>query len=92
MQHAKKQVWMRLEGMPSTSDAERLAQRLSDSLAQSKNPLVLDLKKLEWKKAGDLRAFNEKLSSYRDRIRVILPKMSAAHPELLLLASIFRHY
>lgn len=92
MQHAKKQVWMRLEGMPSTSDAEKLAQRLSDSLAQSKNPLVLDLKKLEWKKAGDLRAFNEKLSSYRDRIRVILPKMSAAHPELLLLASIFRHY
>ncbi len=29
---------------------------------------------------------------YRSRIRVVLPKLSAAHPELLLIASIFHHY
>jgi len=92
MQHAKRQVWMRLEGAPSTSDAEKLAQRLRDSLARSKNCLVLDLKKLQWNKVDDLLPLREKLASYRDRIRVILPKLSAAHPELLLLAAMFRHY
>jgi hypothetical protein len=92
LQHAKKQVWMRLEGSPSTSDAERLAQGLSDSMAGSKNRLVLDLKRLQLNKAEDLLPLGEKLASYRDRIRVILPKLSAAHPELLLLAGMFRHY
>jgi len=92
MQHAKRQVWMRLEGAPSPSDAERLAQRLSDSLARSKNRLVLDLKKLQWNKPEDLLPLKEKLAAYRDRIRVILPKVSAAHPELLILAGLFRHY
>src|SRR5260370_4255453 len=87
LQHAKKQVWMRLEGALSSSDAEGLAQRLRDSLARSKNRLVLDLNKLHWEKVGDLRPLREKLSAYRDRIRVVLPKLSAAHPELLLLAS-----
>jgi hypothetical protein len=91
MQHAKRQVWMRLEGTPSNSEAERLAQRLSDSLALSKNRLVLDLKRLQWNRAEDLLPLREKLARYRDRIRVILPKLSAAHPELLLLASMFRH-
>ena len=92
MQHAKKQVWMRLEGAPSTTEAERLAQHLSDSLALSKNRLVLDLKRLQWGNADDLLPLREKLAGYRDRIRVILPRVSAAHPELLLFAGMFRHY
>jgi hypothetical protein len=92
MQHSKKQVWMRLEGVPSPSEAETLAQRLSDSMARSKNRLVLDLKKLQWDRAEDLLPLKEKLAGYRDRIRVILPKVSAAHPELLVLAGMFRHY
>jgi hypothetical protein len=29
---------------------------------------------------------------YRSRIRLVLPKLSAAHPELILLASVFQHY
>ena len=92
LQHAKRQVWIRLEGALSSSDAENLAQRLRDSLARSKNRLVLDLNKLHWDKVEDLRPLREKLADYRSRIRVILPKLSAAHPELLLLASAFHHY
>ena len=92
LQHAKQQVWMRLEGDLSSADAERLGQRLRDSLARSKNRLVLDLKKLHWDKVEDLRPFTEKLAAYRSRIRVVLPKLSATHPELLLLASMFYHY
>lgn len=92
LQHAKKQVWMRLEGALSPMDAEGLAQRLRDSLARSKTRLVLDLKKLRWDKVEDLRPLAEHLAAYRSRIRLVLPKLSAAHPELLLLATVFHHY
>jgi hypothetical protein len=92
LQHARQQVWMRLEGALSASEAESLAGRLRDSLARSKNRLVLDLNKLHWDKVEDLRPFRERLAGYRDRIRVVLPKLSVAHPELLLLAAAFHSY
>jgi len=92
LQHAKKQVWMRLEGALSHSDAESLAQRLRDSLARSKNRLVLDLNKLHWDKVENLRPLAEQLSEYRSRIRVVLPKLATNHPELLVLASAFSLY
>jgi hypothetical protein len=69
-----------------------LGQRIRDSLARSKNRLVLDLHKLHWDKKNDLRPLREKLAEYRSRIRVVLPKLSAAHPELMLLAGMFHHY
>jgi radical SAM superfamily enzyme YgiQ (UPF0313 family) len=92
LQHAKQQVWMRLEGRLSKADAEGLGQRIRDSLARSKSRLVLDLKKLQWDKVEDLRPLREKLAAHRSRIRLILPKLAAAHPEVMLLASMFHHY
>ncbi len=92
LQHAKKQVWMRLEGALSAADAEGLGQRIRDCLDRSKGRLVLDLKKLHWNKVDDLRPLREKLAAYRSRIRLLLPQWSAARPELILLASIFHHY
>ncbi len=92
LQHAKEQVWLRLEGALSGADAEGLGQRIRDSLTRSKSRLVLDLKKLQWDKVDDLRPLREKLSAYRSRIRLILPKVAAAHPEVILLASMFQHY
>ena len=92
LQHARQQVWMRLEGALTAKDAEGLGQRIRDSLARSKTRLVLDLNKLHWHKVEDLRPLCEKLSAYRSRIRVVLPKLSATHPELLLIASMFHHY
>ena len=91
-QYAKKQVWLRLEGALSSAHAEKLGQRIRDSLARSKGRLVLDLNKLHWDKVDDLRPLSEKLVEYRSRIRLVLPKLSAAHPELMLLASMFHHY
>ena len=91
LQHAKQQVWMRLEGVMAAHHAEGLAHRLSESLARSKNHLVLDLKKLHWDKATDLQPLREKLAEYRSRIRVVLPKLAAAHPEVILVASVFHH-
>jgi hypothetical protein len=92
LQHAKQQVWMRLEGALSSADAEGLGQRIRESLARSRSRLVLDLNKVHWDKVQDLRPLREKLAGYRSRIRVVLPKLSAAHPELLLLAGMFHHY
>ncbi len=92
LQHAKKQVWMRLEGALSARTRKVWASVIRDSLARSKNRLVLDLNKLHWNKTEDLRPLCEKLAAYRSRIRVVLPKLSATHPELLLIASMFHHY
>jgi hypothetical protein len=91
LQHAKQQVWMRLEGRLSSKDAEGLAQRLRDSLARSRNRLVLDLNKLHCDKVENLHPLTEQLAQYRSRIRVVLPKLSA-NPPLLLLASAFTLY
>ena len=92
LRHAKEQVWMRLNGSPSPAQAEGLGQRIRESLARSKSALVLDLKRLQWDKVGDLQPLREKLATYRSRIRVILPKVASSHPELILLASMFEHY
>ena len=92
LQHAKKQVWLRLEGALSSAHVEDLAQRIQDSLARSKSRLVLDLNKLHWDKVDDLQPLRDKLAAYRGRIRLILPNLSAAHPEIILLAAMFQHY
>ncbi|MCU0771336.1 MAG: hypothetical protein MUE94_06150 [Verrucomicrobia bacterium] len=92
LQHAKQQVWMRLEGVLSTLEAEGLGERISESLARSRSRLILDLNKLHWDKTQDLRPLREKLAAHRSRIRLVLPKLAAPHPELLLLASLFQHY
>jgi hypothetical protein len=92
LQHARQQVWMRLEGALSPTEAVSLGQRIRDSLTRSKSRLVLDLKKLQWDKVHDLRPLREKLAAHRSRIRLILPKLAAAHPEVLLLAGMFHTY
>ena len=90
LRHATKEVWMRLEGALSPSDAEVLGERIRESLARCKSKLVLDFKKVRWDKVEDLEPLREKLAAYRSRIRVVLPKLSLAHPELILLAAMFQ--
>ena len=92
LQHARKQVWLRLEGALSAAQMEGLAQRIHDSLAQTRSRLVLDLKNLHWDKVDDLRPLREKLQAYRSQIQLVLPKVAATHPEVVLLASMFHHY
>jgi len=92
LQPANQEVCLRLEGAISPTEAASLGQRIRDSLTRSSSRLVLDLKKLQWDKVDDLRPLREKLSAYRSRIRLILPKVAAAHPEVILLAGMFQHY
>jgi hypothetical protein len=92
LQEANQQVLLRLEGALSPAGAEGLSQRIHDSMARTKSRLILDLKRLNWDKIDDLRPLREKLAAYRSRICLILPKLSAAHPELILLAGMFHQY
>jgi hypothetical protein len=39
-----------------------------------------------------LRPLLERLSGERSRIRLVLPRLSAVHPELMLLVAMFQHY
>jgi hypothetical protein len=90
LRHATKEVWIRLEGVLSRSDAEKLGDRIQESLSRCKSKLVLDFKKLHWDKKQNLEPLREKLAGYRSRIRVVLPKLSLVHPELMLLAAMFQ--
>jgi hypothetical protein len=92
LQPTHQQVCLRLEGALSATAAASLGQRIRDSLTRNRSRLVLDLKKLQWDKVNDLRPLREKLSAYRSRIQLILPKVAAAHPEVILLAGMFQHY
>ncbi len=92
MQPAQEQVMMRFEGSLCSASAEGLGQRIRDSLARTRNRLVLDFKQVQWDKVDNLGPLREKLAAYKSRISVILPKLAAAHPEVILLASMFHHY
>lgn len=72
LQHAKKQVWMRLEGTLTTAHAEGLGHRIRDSLQRSRGRLILDLTNLRWDKADNLRQFQDKLAPYLSRIQFLL--------------------
>ena len=86
---ANKEVWMSVEGVLSPSEAEVLGEHIRESLAGSKSKLVMDFKKLRWDKVENLQPLRDKLAMYRSRIRIVLPKVSLAHPELILLAAMF---
>ena len=92
LQHAKEQVWLRLEGALSAAHARDLGQRIHDSLQRSKSKLILDLQNLHWDKVEDLTPLREKLAAYRSRIRLVLPRLASAPYELTLLAGMFQHY
>jgi len=92
VQHAKKQVWLRLEGVLSGAQAEGLGQRIRESLQRSRSHLVLDLKKLRWNDIEDLQPLWDKLSAFRSRIRLVMPQIASAHPQVLLLAGMFELY
>ncbi len=92
LQHVKQQVWMRLEGALSAVDADELGRRIRDILSRSRNHLILDLNKLDWHKINHLQPLREKLAEYRSRIRLVLPALEPAHPEIALLAGIFEPY
>ncbi|MDD5628892.1 MAG: cobalamin-dependent protein [Elusimicrobia bacterium] len=90
--HARHEVWLKIEGKLSGSEAERMWRDLGQSLERCRCQVILDFKRCRWDEKSLSPEFRAKLAEYRDRVRVVLPKLQHAHPELLILAKMFHEY
>jgi haloalkane dehalogenase len=78
-------VWVRVEGRLAAAGAKRLAEDLRVALDRKKERVVLDLSRLARLEHEAADRMAEGLRNYKDRIRVILPKVG----EFASLAAIF---
>jgi len=93
LQHAKRQVWLQLNGVLDNLRAERLAQRIEEYLKKDRGKLILDLEKVKHSEGKAFETLANKLKAYRRRIRIRLPKNYMGHAaQFLVLAQIFKHY
>ncbi len=81
-------VWVRVEGTLAGTGAGQLVLDLCRALERKRDRVVLDLARLTELKEGAAERISEGLRAYRDRIRVILPKVG----EIATLATIFGLY
>lgn len=93
LQHAKKQVWVQLNGVLDNLRAEKLAQRIEDYLKKGRGKLILDLEKVKAFEGKSQDALANKLKAYRHRIRLRLPRNYMSHAaQFLFLAQVFKLY
>lgn len=76
LQHARKQVWMRLEGTLNSEQAAVLIRKVDEILSQCKDRLVLDLKKLSATNEQIQNDLRELLEQHGKRIRLIMPTLA----------------
>jgi anti-anti-sigma regulatory factor len=81
-------VWVLLDGRLTAAAAGRFVADLQAALARRKDRVVLDLARLAGLEDGAVGELVAGLAGYRDRIRVILPRVG----EFAALAAIFPHY
>ena len=93
LQHAKRQVWVKLNGMLDSFRAERLAKKIKEYLEKDQGKLILDLENVKASEDEALETLANKLRAYRRRIRIRLPRnyLDCA-AQFLLLAQIFKLY
>jgi anti-anti-sigma regulatory factor len=93
LQYARRQVWVRLNGVLDKLRAERLAQRIEEYLANDRGKLILDLEKVRHSEEEALDTLANKLKAYRRRVRVRLPRDYLGRAaQFLVLAQIFKLY
>jgi radical SAM superfamily enzyme YgiQ (UPF0313 family) len=93
LQHAKRQVWVKWNGMLDNLRAERLAGRIREYLEKDQGKLILDLENVKASEDKALETIANKLRAYRRRIRIRLPNNYLDHAaQFLLLAEVFKLY
>jgi len=93
LQHAKRQVWVQLNGMLDSIHAERLAKRIKEYLEKDQGKLILDLENVRASEGKALETLANKLKAYRRRIRIRLPRNYMGHAaQFVFLAQIFKLY
>jgi radical SAM superfamily enzyme YgiQ (UPF0313 family) len=93
LQHAKRQVWVKLNGMLDSFRAEKLARKIKEYLEKDQGKLILDLENVKASEDEALETLANKLRAYRRRIRIRLPRnyLDCA-AQFLLLSQIFKLY
>ena len=81
-------IWVRVEGRLAAAGAGRLAENLRRALERRKEGVVLDLARLTRIEGEAADRMTEVLRDYRDRIRVIMPRVG----EFASLAAVFSLY
>ena len=92
LQHATKQVWLRLEGSLTSVSAADLGRQIQDCLSNTKNHLVLDFKKITNFDPPIFHELKKNLEDYRSRVQLVLPKLSLISPEILSFVGLFELY
>jgi hypothetical protein len=93
LQYARKQAWLRLNGMLDNLHAKRLAQKIKDHLQKDRGKLILDFENVRDCKGKAFETLASELRTYRRRIRIRLPNNYVAHAaQFLLLAQVFKLY
>jgi hypothetical protein len=93
LQHAKRQVWLQLNGVLDNLRAERLAQRIEEYLKKDRGKLILDLEKVRHSEGKAFDTLANKLRAYRHRIRIRLPRNYLGQAaQFLFLVQIFKLY
>ncbi|HAM34411.1 MAG TPA: hypothetical protein DEB40_08795 [Elusimicrobia bacterium] len=90
--HARRQVWLRMEGKLSRGDADRVWDGVGQALQRCRGRVIVDMKRLRGDASMISPELRARLAEYRSRVSLILPKLQHAHPELIILARMFRHY
>lgn len=89
----RNQLRVRLEGALDRYQGEKLAEELRAYLKETKGKLVIDLEKIKTMEKEAAAAFSARLSDYRSRVSISMPKNMPAHAaQFLLLAEVFKHY
>lgn len=89
----RNQLKVRLEGALDRCQGEKLAEDLRVYLKETKVKLVLDFERLKVLEKEAEAAFSQRLSEYRSRVRIAMPRNAPAHAaQLMFLAEIFKIY
>lgn len=89
----RNQLKVRLEGALDRCQGEKLAEDLRVYLKETRVKLVLDLERLKVVEKEAEAAFSQRLSEYRSRVRIAMPRNAPAHAaQLMFLAEIFKIY
>jgi radical SAM superfamily enzyme YgiQ (UPF0313 family)/anti-anti-sigma regulatory factor len=89
----RKQLKVRLEGALDRYQGEKLADELRAYLKETRGRLVLDMEKLKGMEKEAAAALSQRLSDYRSRVKIALPRNAPAHAaQFLFLAEVFKLY
>ena len=89
----RNQLRVRLEGALDRYQGEKLAEELRTYLKETKGKLVLDFEKLKGMEKEAAAALSLRLSEYRSRVKISMPRNAPAHAaQLMFLAEAFKIY